>query len=455
MNEPRFASLLVIVSVAALFGCTETPEPKPPQPVGPVVPYAPLPGSGQAQFGVAETVEGAPQMNAEAAAFYRQGMAAFASGDLKKAEGFFRQATQADPKAFQAYYTMGVVQERLGSSAALTSYKQAFTIVPTYERAMVSYALLMGRKGQIPQAESFLTDQRNKRPKSAALITGLAELRSLNGDSAGSEELAQEALRIDPRYAPAMIAIARAQYRKRNLDLALESLRAVLDGRGPDNPPRDKDNAEGHLLRAYIWAEQDKRVLAMEAFKRAMQLRPDLVGARLRFATYLLESGGAQEALPILQMAVRYDLHNVDAHLSLGDAYRLTGQYQLAKREFDWVKSKSANMPEVHYNLGLLYLFAPQVPGMTPKQQVTAAIQSFNKYKELKAKSADQTDIDELLNRANLKKAELDALEKAKNPQPVAVPKAPAPAPKAPTPGAPAPKAPAPAAPAPAPAPKR
>jgi tetratricopeptide (TPR) repeat protein len=256
-----------------------------------------------------------------------------------------------------------------------------------------------------------------------------------------------------------MMTIARDHYRNRRLDLSLYALKAVLDGFGADNPPRDKDNAEGHLLRAFILAEQDKRVPAMDAFRKALQLRPDLVVARLRYSTYLLESGGAIEALPILQKAVQYDPDNLDAHLSLGDAYRLTGDFQKAKQEFDWVRGRNGNLPEVYYNYGLLFLFAPSVPGFNAKSQVQAAIGSFNKYKELKGKGAEQSDVDELLQRANLKKAELEALEKAKKtpavaPKPAApkpgAPAVPAPAaPKAPAPPAPttAPKAPAPPAP--------
>jgi len=385
-------------------------------------PYAPKAGSGGTQYGVAETmppVAGATQMNAQAAALYSQGLAAFSQADLKQAQAFFLQATQADPKAFQAFYSLGVVQERLGAAGAAASYQKAFTIVPKYHRAAAAYGLLLAKRGKLSDADAFLTERRGKYPKGAVLAAALAEVKSLEKDTASAQRIAQQALKIDPGLAAAMMAIARDHFRNRRLDLALYALKAVLDGFGPDSPPRDKDNAEGHLLRAFIWAEQGKRVIAMEAFKKALALRPDLVVARLRLATYLLESGGADEALPMLQQAIKFDADNLNAHLSLGDAYRLTGQYQAAKQEFEWVKSRDSSMAEVHYNLGLLYLFAPSVPGMKERQQVMAAISSFNRYKELRGKAADDSDVDELLNRATLKKSELEALEAAKHPKPV------------------------------------
>ena len=429
-------SLCVAPMIAlAVLGCDPPKDPNVPgSGTGPggVDPMAvPQPGSGGVQYGVADApVEGAKQMNAQAAGFYMQAMTAWANGDLKLAESMFLQATQADPEAFQAWYSLGAVQERLEKSAALSSYKKSFEVTPKYDRAMVAYGMLLAKRKKLSEADEFFTKKRSRLPKSAALAAALAEVKSLQKDTASAQNIAQEALKLDPSFAPAMMTIARDHYRNRRLDLSLYALKAVLDGFGADNPPRDKDNAEAHLLRAFIWEEQELRPLAMGAFRKALELRPDLVVARLKLATFLLESGGAQEALPMLQTALRYDADNLGARLGLGDAYRLTGQYAQAKKEFEWVRSKSGNMPQVHYNLGLLYLFAPKIPGMTDKSKVKSAIKSLEKFKELQAKS-ERSDVDELLNQAKLKLSEIEALEKAKNPQP-----APKPAPAA----APAPK---------------
>ena len=433
--------VIVPVAVGALLlGCPDenTPAKGPTQPLpdgsNPMMP--PAPGSGGAQHGVVDNLPpGAPKMNAEAFAHYQQGMNKWAMGDLKAAEAAFKKATAADNKAFQAWYSLGAVQERMGSASALGSYKKSFTIEKRYDRAMAAYGVLQAKKGRLGDAETFLKRERSKLPKSAALATALAEVMSLNGDSAGAQEMAREALKLNPSFAPAMMTIARDHYRQRNLDLAHFALDAVLEGIGADNPARDKDNAEGYFLRGIIFSEQDKRVKAMDSFRKALKLRPDLTSARIRLATYLMESGAATEALPMLQKALRYDRRNVPAHLALGDAYRLTGQYMKAKAEFEWVSRQDSSMGEVHYNLGLLYMFAPKgkITGMNEKQQVNAAIKSFNKFKELSAKT-NQADVDELLKQANLKKAEIEALEKAAQPQP---PVTPPPAPADPKPAQP------------------
>jgi tetratricopeptide (TPR) repeat protein len=146
----------------------------------------------------------------------------------------------------------------------------------------------------------------------------------------------------------------------------------------------------------------------MGEFRKALDRRPDLVEARVQLATFLLEAGTPEEALPVLEGAVRFDADNIAAHLALGDAYRLLQRYTDAKREFEWVLAREPGLPQVHYDLGLLYLFAPSIPNMTPKQQVAEAIAELKKFQEVRNKG-EQDDSDELLSRAKLKEAEINA----------------------------------------------
>jgi tetratricopeptide (TPR) repeat protein len=406
------ASIPAFVFVAA---CGEEPPPNVPAqpgPMGPQMPWGPQqqfpPQDGQGALGPNGMPDGAqrPSMNPQAQGFYMQGLNAFAMGDLVNARAFFQQASQADPRAHQAFYSLGTVQDRLRDPGAPASYKQAFTLVPDYEPAILSYAMHLAKKGALGEADRVLTEKRAQLPKSAAVAATLAEVKSLQKDSGSAQRIAQEALKLNPDYRPAMVIIARDHYRNRRLDLALYALQAILDGFEPvsENPPRDRGNPEAHLLRGLIWREQGLRAQAMEEFRKALERRPDLVEARVQRATLLLEAGNPEEALPVLEMAVRFDAENLPAHLALGDVYRLLGRIIDAKREFDWVLAREPGLPQVHYNLGLLYLFAPSVPNMTPKQQVAEAISELKKFQEVRNKG-EPDDSDELLNRAKLKDA--------------------------------------------------
>jgi Tfp pilus assembly protein PilF len=357
-----------------------------------------------------EAATNRPQMSAGAKQAYQSGMQAFMAGDLQGAKTQFSNAVQADPKAYQAYYSLAVVHERLGATgSATTAYQKAVGVVPDYEPAILGYAVLLARRGKAAEAEDFLRSKLGAYPKSAAISTGLAEVKSIQGNSGEAQRLAQDALKKNPDYRPAMVTLARDHYRNRRLDLALYALKGILDGYGEENPPRDKNNAEAHLLRGLIYREENRRGPAIEEFEEAIKLRPDLVEARVQLATYFMEAGNAAGAVPHLETAIRYDNTHLLAHLSLGDAYRLMGKSKEAKQELEWVAQTDPSLAQPHYNLGLLYLLNPDVPGVTPKQAADKAIEHFEKYKSMKPRSEGPDDTEELINRAKAKKALIDA----------------------------------------------
>lgn len=358
-----------------------------------------------------DTAPPRPEISAKAKEAHEAGLKAFSTGDLAGAKAQFQAAIAADGKAYSAYYSLGVVEERLGRRAeALSAYQRAVDIVPDYEPAIVAYGVLSAKQGQADRAVSFLKEKLGRWPSSAAITAALSEVRSIQGDSGEAQRLAQEALKKNPDYRPAMVTLARDHYRNRRLELALYALRGILDGYGPENPPRDKDNAEARLIRGLIYREKNLRGPAIEELTKAVELRPDLVEARLQLATYMLEAGNAQGALPHLEAAVRYDNANVLAHLNLGDAYRLLDRTGEAKRELEWVAKAAPNRPEVHYDLGLLYLMSKQVPGLTEKQATEKAIEHLEQYKARGVRGGPD-DTDELISRAKSKKALLEANE--------------------------------------------
>ncbi|HEX6275433.1 MAG TPA: tetratricopeptide repeat protein, partial [Polyangiaceae bacterium] len=344
----------------------------------PVAPGA-APGDG-GQVGISDAPTSGeaterPAMNASANQAYAAGIAAFKAGDVSGAKTQFQRATQADSKAYQAYYSLGVVEERLNEiSNAVSSYRQATVIVPDYEPAIAAYAVLLAKSGKPDQAVDYLNGRISAMPKSAAVVAAMAEVKSIQGDSGAAQRLAQEALKKNPDYSPAMVTLSRDHYRARRLDLSLYTLKAILDGDGPENPPRDKNNADARLIRGLILKEQGNRPAAIDEFEKAIALRPDLVEARVHLAAYYLESGNAAGAAPLLEGAVRYDSDHLLAHLNLGDAYRLLGKPSEARRELEWVQKKDPQLAQVHYNLGLLFLFSDSVPGATPTQATELAI---------------------------------------------------------------------------------
>jgi Tfp pilus assembly protein PilF len=357
---------------------------------------------------------GGPAMSAEAASAYAAGMAAFQSGDLKGAGDQFSKAISADRRAYPAHVALAVVQERRGEMArALESYAAALAVAPDFGPAIAGRVRLLLSMGRGGEAETFVRGLSAKYPDSAAVLSALAEVMSARGDSTSAQELAQKALKKDPDYRPAMVALARDHYRARRLDLALYTLTAILDGYGDENPPRDKNNADARLLRALIFKEQGKRKAAIDEFTAVVGLRPDLVEPRLHLAVYMLEAGNATDARPILEEALKYEPSSVLVHLNLGDAYRLLGKPKDALDHLNWVSRKDESLPQTHYNLGLVYLFSTGVPGLNEEQAIDRAIESFERFKKLEPRAVRGSgdDVDELIARAKNKKAIIEAMK--------------------------------------------
>lgn len=402
---------LVVSGVALSLGCSGAASQKPAR--APRAEPAKPPESAETARSRGATRRDRSTMSPAAASAYAAGMQAFEKADLKGAGEQFSRALAADRGAYPAHVGLALVQERRGElDKALQSYSAALALAPDYGPALVAKVRLLIGMGRTPEAEAVARGAAAKYPDSPAVLGAFAEVMSARGDSATAQQLAQKALKKDPDYRPAMVTLARDHYRAHRLELALYTLTAILDGYGQENPPRDKNNADARLLRALIYKEQGKRKAAMEELATVIDLRPDLVEARLHLGAYMLEAGNAAEARPLLEKALEYDPGNVLVHLNLGDAYRLLGKPADALNHLNWVARKNETLPQAHYNLGLVYLFSTGVPGVSEEQAIDKAIQSFERFKKLEPRAARGAgdDVDDLIARARNKKAIIEAL---------------------------------------------
>jgi tetratricopeptide (TPR) repeat protein len=365
------------------------------------------------QGGQVGVVDGAGTSGLEGAAksAYDAGWQAWLRGDLPAAKTKFQEAAGLAPKSPSPPYSLGVVEEHLGNvSGAQQSYRTAFSNDPEHEISMCAYALSLANGKSPGEADTFLTDKRAKRDKSPRLAACAAEVKSIQKDHATAQQLGQDALRMDPNFKDAMVTLARDHYRARKMDLAKYALQAVLEGFGEATPARDKDNAEAHLLRGLIMREEGKRIIALKDFEEASKRRPDLVEALVNLGSMRLEAGNATDALPPLESATKFAPNNALAHLNLGDAYRLLQRYPDAKTEFDKALSLDSSLAAAHYDIGLMYLTAQSIPGTSADQQVSTAIKELEQYKTMRGAKAPpgvNDEIDDLLNRAKAKQAEL------------------------------------------------
>ncbi|MGH7298643.1 MAG: tetratricopeptide repeat protein [Polyangiaceae bacterium] len=359
------------------------------------------------------------ELSGDAKSAYDRGFQAWTQGDLAAARTAFMDAASRAPQAGGPRYSLGCVLERLGDTqGALDAYRAAYTASPKYQVAVGAYALLLARSGRGGDAEQFLAGKQAQSPNSPQLLTYLAEVKSIEGDSPGCQQLAQQALAKQPDFKEAMVVIARDYYRSHRWDLAKYALQAILEGADDGSiPPRDRGNSDAMLLRALIERESGDRKHAIIDFQQASARRPDLFEAYVNLGEMKLEAGNATEAQGPLERAIRYAPNVAVAHLDLGDCYRLLGRPGDAKKELDRALSMDSTLAGVHYDLGLLYLFSPSVPGATgADDQIAKAIrelETFQSMRSAKAIRGPGDDVDELLSTAKRKQSELQLKKQA------------------------------------------
>jgi tetratricopeptide (TPR) repeat protein len=410
--------LLGLVGFAAAGCGGETPPPKAPvkaasAPVPVSHKVTPTPGQ---RVGVISPAA-AGELTGDARDAYDRGFQAWMAGDLDGAKTAFSDAARKAPSAGAPRYSLGCVLERLGdTSGALDAYKAAYSANSKYDVAMGAYAVLLTETGHGSDAEQFLSDKLAQNKDSPSLLTYKAEVKSIEGDSPGCQQIAQQALTKQPDFKDAMVVIARDYYRNHRWDLAKYALGAILDGADDGSiPPRDKGNAEALLLRGLIEREIGPRKRALADFDQAVQNRPDLFEAYINLGEMKLEAGNASEAVGPLESAERYAPNVPVVHLDLGDCYRLLGRPGDAKSELDRALAMDSTLAGAHYDLGLLYLFSPSVPGASGQDdQLSKAIRELETYRSMrgaKVVKGQGDDVDELLSTAKRKQSEL-ALKK-------------------------------------------
>jgi tetratricopeptide (TPR) repeat protein len=397
---PKVAASPATTSQAKTSGATSTPPPPP-------IPLASAPRTDS-------------ELSGDAKAAYDRGFQAWSTGDLAAARAAFLDAASRAPRAGGPRYSLGCVLELLGDTqGALDAFRAAYSANSKYEAAAGAYALLQAHTGHGADAEQYLSSKVSQNPESVALMTYLAEVKSIEGDSPGCQQLAQQALAKQPGYKDAMVVIARDHYRSHRWDLAKYALEAILEGADDGSiPPRDPGNVDALLLRALIERESGDRKRALVDFNEAIKRRPDLVEGYINLGEMKLEAGNAMEALDPLEKSVRYAPNVPVAHLDLGDCYRLLGRPGEAKRELDKAMSMDSTLAGVHYDLGLLYLFSTSVvPGVAnADDQLTKAIAELETYRSMRSAKASKgpgDDVDELLSTAKRKQSELQLKKQA------------------------------------------
>lgn len=308
----------------------------------------------------------------------RQGVEAARAGDVDGARTAFRQALSADPNAYEAHFNVGVLADRAGQpNQAMDHYRQALQIQPDYEQAARGMVAIYLRRGDAQEARRFVEALATQFPANLELQALFAETLVRTGRHEPAYDAARKALECDERFVPAMTAMVKASLALEREELAESVLDQALG--------IDDRNAELHFLKAQMLLEEDGRLRdALERFRKAIELRPNYLEARMAYGVQLLHGGNYAEAKKQLEAAAELAPTLVAVHLNLGDAYRANRQWDEARRAFQKALSMEPDLPQAHFNLGLMYMTAMgDYPGLDDLEALRKARQELVKYRDM------------------------------------------------------------------------
>jgi tetratricopeptide (TPR) repeat protein len=315
-------------------------------------------------------------MNSGARNAYAQGVSSAERGDAASASRAFEQALAADQNAYKAAYNLGVMADRGGNEGrALEYYQRALRILPDYERAAQGIVTIHIRRGNVPQAVSFIEPLAQQWVRNLYLQAIYAEVLVHANRADDAVAAARTALRRDERFVPAMVAIIKASLKQGRTELAEAIIGQALEV--------DEANAELHYLKARMLLEEDGRMReALAELRRAVELRPDFAEARMALGIQLMNGANYTDALAQFQAAANLAPTLVAVHLNLGDAHRASKNWKQAKESFDRALAMQSNLPEAHFNLALMYMSAGDgFPGQSLLQSLQKSIEQFNLYR--------------------------------------------------------------------------
>lgn len=206
-----------------------------------------------------------------------------------------------------------------------------------------------------------------------------------------SIESFEEAIRIDPGYAPAYAALARAYYNEENFPQLPEESRQKIESALRRALELDGNLADVHALRGAIRQDQGDWPEAEKEFKRAVELDPNGKGVHWYYARYLSAIGRNDEAIAeakrgleidplspirvgivayyylnarqydqaiqLFRKAIEMDPNHFWTHGSLGRAFVQKEMYQEAIAELEMAKTLNPQL-RLRFAAALAYAYA-------------------------------------------------------------------------------------------------
>ena len=160
--------------------------------------------TGRCQAGMGDfnkALQSADQLMASkhyhASAFYLQGIVAYHTGDLQKAENFFRKVIELDPYNGEAYQHLGLLKKQAGEPEAAMELLQAgFNCAPTARSVVLAYHNEITAQSDFDRAGQFFREAIDRYPGNQRLRYLYIDMMLRNGQLRSAMDVIENCLGI-------------------------------------------------------------------------------------------------------------------------------------------------------------------------------------------------------------------------------------------------------------------
>lgn len=280
---------------------------------------------------------------------------------LPAAAAAYRNAERLDPQSFLWPYYLGAVYQALGDlDAAAASLERALALRGDEPPARLRLAEVRLARGEHEAARALFETLLAEDGFAAAARYGLGRVAAAAGDAEAAVEHFEKTLELQPEAGSVRYPLAQTLRRLGREDRAREVLAGPGSGavRAPDPLIERLDDlarsSGAHLKRGNRALLAGRLDEAVEAFRRAVEARPDYGEARRSLALALARRGEHEAAIRELETALEDDSGNVWLHLDLGNVYRAQERLDEAAGALRRAVELAPDFAAARFNLGSL-----------------------------------------------------------------------------------------------------
>jgi tetratricopeptide (TPR) repeat protein len=285
----------------------------------PEIPIRPL-GKATVDWTVApaEAVEAEMQAAAEAAAAeaaeaageeppgkdpWVEALTLASAGSLEESVDLFREAVEAEPDDAERHETFAKILYRLERyDEAETEANKSVEIEPSRVESHMVLFNVYDARGDLEHAKSVLETAQQTAPRDTRILLRLAYVANEMGDTEGAVAAYTRVTEVNPDHAEAWLSLANLHADAGHLEQSELAYQKVIEI-DPEGAHQTYYNLGATIIKRNNRSEADTR-RAIEAFRKALELKPDYARAAQELAFALIGLGDKDGARAVLQAFV-------------------------------------------------------------------------------------------------------------------------------------------------------